>query len=60
MICPRHGAIAETGDDHGRPLCSACFTEALRHADMKLLEQRVAAMRLTSASALLRRLGGTR
>ena len=55
-VCPRHRLIAR----FERGLCRRCFDEAVWKADDKALEDKLAAMRLTSADALLKRLGGSR
>lgn len=57
MICARHRAIA-SHTEHGQVFCLACFREAAHKAEDAFLEQKIAAMRYTSADALIRRLSG--
>lgn len=57
MICNRHHLIA-TNAEYGQTFCLRCFTEAKTKAEDVLLERKLAGMRLTSADAILRRLGG--
>jgi hypothetical protein len=57
FLCARHRAIAGN-EEHGWKLCSACFAEAKAIAEAKQLEDRIAALRLHSADALIRRLHG--
>lgn len=56
MICPRHKLIARF--EHN--LCKRCFTEARDKAEDVALEAKLAAMRMTSATELIRRLEGRR
>jgi hypothetical protein len=40
-------------------MCGECWDEAKRYAEDRALEDKLAMLRLNSADALLRRLGGT-
>jgi hypothetical protein len=57
FLCARHHAVA-SNTENGWLLCVGCFQEAKAIADAKALEDKIAAMRLTSADALIRRLNG--
>jgi hypothetical protein len=44
MTCPIHNAVAMS-IEYDWPLCSACFVEALRHADAVEVERIIARIR---------------
>jgi hypothetical protein len=61
FLCARHRQRVSTRsarEEHGFRLGPCCFQEAKAIADAKALEDKIAAMRLTSADALIRRLNG--
>jgi hypothetical protein len=57
FLCARHHAVA-SNTENGWRLCVGCFQEAKAKAEDKALEDRITALRLGSADALIRRLNG--